>query len=114
MAKSPFVLCHWLLTILTFALVWLHEGHVSEIKRTIEFEHMYTWNRFLDFPGRVSSLFSPTLRDPSLMLLDVEVKGSGAATLDSFCEDKSQFNKAKPPEVMAHRFTFLADHACLR
>lgn len=30
------------------------------------------------------SLFSPTFREPSLMLDEVDVNGSGAATLDNF------------------------------
>ena len=45
---------------------------------------MLTWNRFFDDPGRLSSLFSPTLRDPSLILEELAVNGSGAATFDSF------------------------------
>jgi hypothetical protein len=34
--------------------------------------------------GRPISLFSPTLREPSLMLAVVDLNGSGAATLESF------------------------------
>ena len=44
-----------------------------------------TWKRFFELPGRLRSLFSPTFRVPSLMLDELEVKGSGAATFESFC-----------------------------
>lgn len=36
--------------------------------------------------GLPISLFSPILRDPSLIADVVEVKGSGAANFESFCE----------------------------
>ena len=37
--------------------------------------------------GRPISLFSPILREPSLMLDVVDLNGSGAATLESFYVD---------------------------
>ena len=43
-----------------------------------------TWKRFLELPGLLRSLFSPTFLVPSLMLDELEVKGSGAATFESF------------------------------
>ena len=39
----------------------------------------HAWKRLF-----ARSLFSPTLRDPSLMLLELAVNGSGAATFESF------------------------------
>jgi hypothetical protein len=38
----------------------------------------------LDVPGRDRSLFSPTFLDPSLILLELALNGSGAATFESF------------------------------
>ena len=43
-----------------------------------------TWNLFFEVPGLDSSLFSPTLRDPSLIAWDEDLKGSGAASFDVF------------------------------
>lgn len=40
--------------------------------------------RFPEPPGRLNNLFSPTFLEPSLILEELEVNGSGAATLDSF------------------------------
>jgi hypothetical protein len=38
----------------------------------------------LEVAERDSSLFSPTLREPSLIKEELEAKGSGAASFDSF------------------------------
>src|SRR5438132_745838 len=76
-----FVLRCWLLTVFTFRLVWLTvklEQYQCAKSATL------TWKRFLELPGRPSSLFSPTLREPSLMLVELAVNGSGAASFDSF------------------------------
>jgi len=56
-----------------------------------------TWNLFLELPGRVKSLFSPIFRLPSLMLEEVEVNGSGAATLDSFYAQKISLSRQNTP-----------------
>lgn len=60
------------------AFVEIRERQASEA------EQQLTWKRFLELPGRLSSLFSPTLRDPSLILDELDVNGSGAASFDSF------------------------------
>ncbi len=70
---------------------------------------MLAWKRFFELPGRDKSLFSPTFLDPSLMLVELEVKGSGAATLDSFYGyDKTSFEWRKNKRTDC--FTLLADH----
>lgn len=56
---------------------------VSAIIRPCK-EYGLAWKRFLELPGRDNNLFSPTFLEPSLMLVELEVNGSGAATLDSF------------------------------
>ena len=43
-----------------------------------------TWNLFFELPGRESSLFSPTLLEPSLIAFEDDVKGSGAASFEVF------------------------------
>lgn len=60
-------------------------GELSDTDTIVQSETKgLTWKRLLDDPGLLSSLFSPTLREPSLILDELAVKGSGAATLDSF------------------------------
>ena len=81
------ILRHRLLTILAFPLIWLSNTLITFLIKTI-LTILRTWNLFLELPGRVKSLFSPILRLPSLMLEEVEVNGSGAATLDSFYSTK--------------------------
>jgi hypothetical protein len=76
-----FVLRCWLLTVFAFRLIWLApKSDNIDVLRVAAL----TWKRFLELPGRPSSLFSPTLRDPSLMLVELAVNGSGAASFDSF------------------------------
>ena len=44
-------------------------------------------NDFFEGPGRDNKAFPPpTLRVPSLIALEEEVNGSGAATFESFCD----------------------------
>jgi hypothetical protein len=45
--------------------------------------------------GRPISLFSPILREPSLMLVVVDLNGSGAATLESFYVGLSTMERTK-------------------
>jgi hypothetical protein len=78
------VLRHRLLASLAFALVRLASIKSVMMHLAHDERRAHTWNLFLELPGRLNNLFSPILREPSLILLDVDVKGSGAATLDNF------------------------------
>ena len=44
----------------------------------------------------LANLNSPTLRVPALMLSELAVNGSGAATFDNFCNEHSR-SKTKSP-----------------
>ena len=46
------------------------------------------------------SLFSPTLREPSLMLAVVDLNGSGAATLESFWVVLAQLERRKKSPIV--------------
>lgn len=56
----------------------------NELYDCVKEDMSCTWKRFLELPGRDRSLFSPTFLEPSLILDELAVKGSGAATLESF------------------------------
>lgn len=61
--------------------------------------------------GLPISLFSPILRDPSLIAEVVEVKGSGAANFESFWgQSACQIQSGTPVTRRAHLLTFLTDH----
>lgn len=47
-------------------------------------ETWLAWKWFFVDPGLESNLFSPTFLEPSLILFELDWKGSGAAILDSF------------------------------
>lgn len=76
------ILCNRLFTVFAFALIRLRWRLTQKNKPRRK--DGLAWKRFLELPGRDNSLFSPTFLDPSLMLVELEVNGSGAATLDSF------------------------------
>ena len=69
-----------------------------------------TWNLFFELPGLVSNLFSPTFREPSLMLCELEVNGSGAASFESFCPHASDDERKTLLEVITYTLAFLTDH----
>jgi len=70
-----------------------------------------TWKRLLELPGRLSSLFSPTLREPSLILEELEVNGSGAAKFDSFYGYGINGRRQKRQrDRQTYLFTLLTDH----
>ena len=69
-----------------------------------------TWNLFLELPGRDKSLFSPTLREPSLIACEVDLKGSGAASLDVFCNSVSNVHYAIEHDEFTYTFALFADH----
>jgi hypothetical protein len=64
-----------------------------------------TWKRFFELPGRLRSLFSPTFLEPSLILLELAVKGSGAATLDSFYGYERLMSVCKDNETKRQTFS---------
>jgi hypothetical protein len=63
--------------------------------------------------GRPISLFSPILREPSLMLEVVDLNGSGAATLESFYIDLSTTEKINKWYGKQYLFALGADHDIL-
>ena len=74
---------------------------------------------FFEGPGRDNkALPPPTLRVPSLIALEEEVNGSGAATFESFCNPTHGQHQSEPVGVTkaerkqdrAHLFAFFADH----
>jgi len=54
----------------------------------------------LELPGRDKSLFSPTLREPSLIALELDVNGSGAASFEVFASHFLQTIARVPDGVM--------------
>jgi hypothetical protein len=113
MAILRLVLGYRLFTVLAFPLIGLLCGVIS--CEAIVKALLRTWNRFLELPGRLNSLFSPTFLDPSLILLELAVKGSGAATFDSFYgELRLSAKEMGKGETMAYRFAFLANHIVVR
>jgi len=102
------ILSHWLFTILAFPLIRLRKRRTGDWCVVFSERGAPTWKRFFELPGRLRSLFSPTFLVPSLMLDELEVKGSGAATFESFC---GMVNGAAVAGRRATcRFAFLADH----
>ena len=72
---------------------------------------MRTWNLFFELPGLDRSLFSPTLREPSLMACDDDVKGSGAASFEVFCVSlQSQHTYIARRGMGTYTLAFLAYH----
>ncbi len=61
-------------------------GTLDQVLSAKERSGVRTWNLFLELPGLVKSLFSPTLREPSFMACELDLNGSGAASLDVFWE----------------------------
>ena len=82
MAVLGLVLRDGRLAVFTLVLVRLAAENQSLHVKTLS--DWLTWNLFFELPGRERSLFSPTFRDPSLILCEVDWNGSGAADLDVF------------------------------